>query len=54
MMMLHQFYEDKLWSLKTYIYNLFLLLFGSVASLFDPVENFIEQMKKKEQKNQKW
>lgn len=54
MMMLHQFYEDKLWSLKTYIYNLFLLLFGSIASLFEPVENFIEQMKKKEQKNQKW
>lgn len=54
MMMLHQFYEDKLWSLKTYIYNLFLLLFGSVASLFEPIENFIEQMKKKEQQNQKW
>ncbi len=54
MMMLHQFYEDKLWSLKTYIYNLFLLLFGSIASLFEPIENFIEQMKKKEQQNQKW
>ncbi len=50
--MFHQIYEETKWSLKTYLYNFFLLIFGSVASLFQPIEDIIEQSKKKEK--QKW
>lgn len=50
--MFHQIYEEKTWSLKTYLYNFLLLIFGSIASLFQPIEDMIEQSKKKEK--QKW
>ena len=53
-MMFHQMYTDTAWGFKTYIYNLFLLLFGGIASLFQPIEHFIQQMRKKENQNQKW
>lgn len=52
--MFHQMYTDTAWRFKTYIYNLFLLLFGGIASLFQPIEQFIQQMRKKENQNQKW
>ncbi len=52
-MMLHQLYEDRQWSLKTYLYNLILLLMGSLISLFQPIEDFIKQMKNN-QKKEKW
>ena len=44
-------YTDTAWGFKTYIYNLFLLLFGGIASLFQPIEHFIQQMRKKENQN---
>ena len=47
MMMLHQLYENRKWSLKDYVYNMFVLLVDSIASLFQPVEQFIEQLQKK-------
>lgn len=50
--MFHQLYEERKWSLKTYLYNFLLLIFGSIASLFQPIEDMIEQGKKKEK--QKW
>lgn len=52
-LVLHQMYEERKWNLVTYLYNLLLLIMGSIISLFQPVEDFIKQMKKSN-KREKW